>query len=121
MKTKLNIIKISLLAGLVFSALLVRSNTEPSAKGVPVETAKTIRKYFKFPQVLIPQLHSSSEVKKVEVLFSTDQSGKVTYVAAKTEDQNLKREIEKQFMSLHLEGLKDSVGLHTVVLSFRVM
>ncbi len=120
MKTKLNIIKISLLFGLVFSALLVRSNTEPSSKGVPVETAKTIRKYFKFPQVLIPQMHSTSEVKKIEVLFSTNSEGKVTSVSAKTDDPGLKREIEKQFMGLRLDSLKEE-GEHTVVLSFRLM
>lgn len=120
MKTKLNIIKISLLAGLVFSTLYLRSNTDPASKGVSVETAKSIRKYFKFPQVLIPQMHNTSEVKRIEVLFSTDKEGNVTYVSAKTDDQLLKREIEKQFMGLHLEKMKED-EMHSVVLSFRLL
>lgn len=119
MKTKITLIKISLLAGLIFSTFLVRSNNDP-AKGVSTETAKTIRKYFKFPQVLLPQMESRSQATKIEVMFTTDKNGKVNYVSAKTNDRTLKQEIEKQFLGLHLENVKQEIP-HSVVLSFRLL
>jgi hypothetical protein len=85
------------------------------------ETEKVIRHYFKFPHILIPVNESKTIVNnKVEVLFSTDSTGKVNFALAKTEDPSLKTEIEKQFMALQLKQLKSEV-VHKVVLNFRTI
>jgi hypothetical protein len=85
------------------------------------ETEKVIRNYFKFPHILMPVAENKTSVNnKVEVLFSTDSTGKVNFALAKTEDKALKKEIEKQFMALQLKQLKSEV-VHKVVLNFRTI
>ncbi len=85
------------------------------------ETEKVIRNYFKFPHILMPVNENKTAVNnKVEVLFSTDSTGKVNFALAKTEDNELKKEIEKQFMALQLKQLKIDV-VHKVVLNFRTI
>ena len=92
-------------------------NEEPAAK----ESERVIRNYFKFPQILLPVKENTKvEQNKVEVLFTTDKSGKVNFVLAKTENPALKKEIEKQFSALSLLQLKSGV-VHKVVLSFRTI
>jgi len=57
MKIKITLSKIILISGFIFSGMIAISNTTPSAKTVTTETEKTIRTYFKFPQVLLPHLN----------------------------------------------------------------
>jgi hypothetical protein len=113
-------LKTIFLTGLLLATLLVRPNNTPSSGTVTNETEKTIRNYFKFPQVLIPSMESKSRSSKIEVLFTTDKNGKVNFVLAKTQDQKLKSEIEKQFSNLCLEKIKQDV-VHSVVLNFRTL
>lgn len=119
MKT-INLTKIILITGLILTTLVAVSNTTPSSSAVPAETEKTIRNYFKFPQVLLPHYESKTTSNRVEVLFTTDKTGKVNFVMAKTIDKELKLEIEKQFSNLQLSKLKQNV-VHSVVLNFRTL
>lgn len=90
-------------------------NTDPATK----ESEKPSRSYFKFPQILLPVKEKQKvELNEVEVVFSTDKNCKVIFVMAKTEDKELKKEIEKQFLELHVNQLPSDV-LHKVVLHFR--
>jgi hypothetical protein len=121
MKTQINFLKAALITGLIFTALLASSNTSPASGNVSGETEKTIRNYFKFPQILMPHYeneNASIHSNKVEVLFTTDKNGKVNFVLAKTSDPQLKQEIEKQFSKLNLVKLKQNV-VHSVVLNFK--
>lgn len=121
MKTKLNFIKMSLFVALVFTSVIGLSNTSPASGTVTSETERTIRSYFKFPQVLLPHYETKmAQENKVEVLFTTDKNGKVNFVLAKTSDPELKGEIEKQFSGLQLNKLKQNV-VHSVILNFRTL
>jgi hypothetical protein len=123
MKT-VNFIKAGIIAGLIFTTTLTWSNTDPAPAST--STTKTIRDYFKFPQMLLPYKESAAaQTNKVEVLFTTGKDGKVTPIAigvafAKTPNWKLKYEIEKQFMLLLLKDLKENV-VHSIVLNFKTL
>jgi hypothetical protein len=121
MKTLSKITKLILVAGFTFSGFMISANTTPVETKKAKETEKTIRDYFKFPGILIP-LHelNKTEAQKVEVLFTTDQNGNINFVLAKTVRRDLKAEIEKQFLKLHLIGLQRDV-VHSVVLNFKTL
>jgi ABC-type phosphate/phosphonate transport system substrate-binding protein len=122
MKTLSNLSKMILIAGFSLLTLAIRSNTVPAETTKTKDTEKTIKSYFKFPGVLVPLHHvdAKSIQHKVEVLFTTDLAGNVNFALAKTGDQDLKSEIEKQFLKLHLDKLKQNV-VHSVTLSFRTL
>ncbi len=120
MKTTINLKKLLIITGLFFSVALLKSNNTPSNATHSNETEKTIQAYFKFPQILIPQLGFKSQPNSVEVLFTTDSFGKVNFVFAKTANQNFKTEIEKQFSKLQLSKIKHGV-VHSVVLNFKTL
>lgn len=118
---------IHILALLLFSACSISqlkagtTSSDPNEGSNTAETEKVIRHYFKFPQILLPVKETGNVVNnKVEVLFSTDKTGHVNFVLAKTENAELKKEIEKQFMALQLKQLKSEV-VHKVVLNFRTV
>ncbi len=116
MKTKNKIAALALMMGLIVTSLNAKpiniTNIHPEA----IETEKTIKDYFRFPQIVIPV----NESQKVEVLFTTDKNGNVDFVLAKTTDQNLKTEIEKQFSKLNLVKLKSNV-VHSVTLNIKTV
>ncbi|MBI3233825.1 MAG: hypothetical protein HYZ42_07250 [Bacteroidetes bacterium] len=115
--------KIFSLGILMFSTVIALSNNTPAKeKGTPENgTEKTIRDFLKFPQVLIPTSQGIINApQKVEVLFTTDKSGTVNFVLAKTNNISLKAEIEKQFMALHFNNLKSEVVI-SVTLSFKTI
>jgi hypothetical protein len=122
MKTKMKIFKVSLLTGLFFISLTALATNTPTPSGtVTGEAEKTIRQYFKFPQVLLPQYESKTTVSnKVEVFFTTGENGRVNFVWAKTSNQKLKAQVEKDFAALYLDKLKHNV-VHTVVLNFKTL
>ncbi|MES2678985.1 MAG: hypothetical protein V4635_03830 [Bacteroidota bacterium] len=114
-------VKLALLSGIIFSALVSVSSTLPRTTPRGNETEKVIKNYFRFPQVLLPHAEPKSyESKKVEVLFTTDAYGKVNFALAKTDDNLLKREVEKQFYKLRLPKLTTEV-VHSVVLNFKTL
>jgi hypothetical protein len=127
MKTMNNFIKLLGIGALMLSTLVTLANTTPARKKSDNAqvTEKTIKDYFKFPQVLIPHVNNAvvPDVKseqKVEVLFTTDVNGTVNFVLAKTGNRELKSEIEKQFRSIHFNKLKSEV-VHSVVLNFKTL
>ena len=94
------------------------SNNVPKT-GVPPSPEKSIANYFKFPSILIPYNESKANAPvKVEVIFTTDKVGNVTYAYAKTRDLKLKKEIEKQFSTFKLPQIKENVA-HSVTLNFQ--
>lgn len=111
MKTKANkLIKTIALAGFLLSCLYIKPNVI-GGNTTTTETEKVIRESFKIPVTKI------DGDQKVEVLFSTDGAGLVNFVLAKTENQNLKREIEKQFLNLRFSKL-NSTAVNSVVIHF---
>jgi hypothetical protein len=117
MKTTLK--SIALVLGLSFFGFTAMANTTPSNTTAPTPE-KTISSYFKFPKVLLPYSSSYTKPVKVEVIFTTDKDGKVTYAYAKTRDLKLKKEIEKQFSALKISQLQEDVA-HSVVLNFKYL
>ncbi len=121
MKTEIKTLKTLLIAGFITLSLLAVANTTPLVNKNNLATEKTIRDYFKFPQVLIPGYENNKALsQKVEVLFTTDKRGKVNFVLVKTDNNELKKEIEKQFLALRLAKIKEDV-VHSVVLNFRTI
>lgn len=116
MKTRNKITTLILMGGLLMISLTVKPNSKTGLNPEAIETEKTIKDYFKFPQIVIP----ANEAQKVEVLFTTDQNGHVDFVLAKTIDANLKAEIEKQFLKLNLTKLKNNV-VHSVTLNIKTV
>lgn len=114
MKTRNKITTLAVLAGLLIASLTAKPMSKLSINPEAMETEKTIKDYFKFPQIVIPM----NESQKVEVLFTTNQNGNVDFVLAKTADQNLKAEIEKQFLKLNLTKLKSNV-VHSITLNIK--
>jgi len=114
-------LKICLITGLFFSALVSFSAVLPSIRPKNINAEKTIRNYFKFPQILV--LHNVPTViksKRVEVLFTAGRDGLVNFALAKTDDALLKAEIEKQFYKIRLTKANASV-VHSVVLNFKTL
>lgn len=80
------------------------------------ESEKTIKEHVKFPKLILPvQQHE-----KVEVIFTTNEKGKVDFVLAKTKNQFIKTEIEKQFLELTLNKLKANVA-YSIVFNFKTI
>ncbi len=120
-----NLVKILLLV-IVTSCSVNQMNANTNlhnpdeGKKSSVETEKVIRDYFKFPHILMPVNEFNAGVNhKIEVLFSTDSTGKVNFVLAKTEIQELKNEIEKQFLQLKLKQVHYNI-INKVVLNFKL-
>lgn len=106
---------------LTFLARFANAGNVPTPATPKGESEKTIRNYFKFPQVLIQHQDAEKNLaKKVEVVFTTEASGAVNFVIAKTDDRDLKNEIERQFLKLKLPKLKHDT-VYSVVLSFRTV
>ena len=116
MKTNNKLKTVALIAGLLITSLSVKPNTTSGISPEANETEKTIKDYFKFPQIVTPL----NEDQKIEVLFTTDEKGHVDFVLAKTVDQNLKMEVEKQFLKLNLTKLKCNV-VHSVTLNIKTV
>lgn len=68
---------------------------------------KEIQKHLAFPNVLMPL--SKTESTKVEVLFTVQEDGQVNFVLAKTNNEQLKKGIEKNFAKLVLKTIKPNV------------
>lgn len=104
------------MGSLLMISLTVKPNTKTGISPEAVETEKTIKDYFKFPQIFIPV----NESQKVEVLFTTNENGNVDFVLARTDDKNLRAEIEKQFSKLNLIKLKSNV-VHSITLNIKTV
>jgi hypothetical protein len=86
------------------------------ASDIGTETSKQIQEHLFFPNIII----QANQTNKVEVLFTTDNDGKVNFVLAKTENKDLKKEIEKHFSNLTLKDIKPNV-CHAITLKLKIV
>lgn len=70
-------------------------------------TEKEIQKHLSFPNILLPI--NKTQCNKIDVVFTTNENGQVNLVIAKTENESLKKEIEKNFSKLVLKTTKPNV------------
>ncbi len=98
MKTKL----IVMITALFLSHMAMNANN-----GTGESTESQIQKQLSI-QPLNTAAPKNTDI-KVEVLFTTDVNGKVDLAIANTNDQTLKKEIEKNFMKLTLKDTKPNV------------
>lgn len=119
MKTSIQLKLVLLCIGTLFTLQSLKASNGFNEGPKKTETEKTIQHYFKFPQILMPQLApTKNEVVKVEVLYTTNAKGEVTFALAKTENQELKKEIESQFLKLKIKQVQTEV-VNSVILQFR--
>ena len=108
MKNQNQLKKISLIIGLSLFAFF--ANATSKNRNEIVETEKTIKESIIFSNSISNQ--------KVEILFTTNNLGNVNFVLAKTENAELKKQIETQFSHLNLPKLKTDV-VHSIILNFK--
>ncbi len=104
---------------ITFAALLMLlSTTALSAKtetGASTLPAVNIRERIQLPE----SLKKSGFNEKVKVVFTVNEQGNVNHAIAATTNPELKKNIEKQFLALTLNGLKANVA-NSIVISFIV-
>lgn len=116
MNLKNGMMKLGAVLGFVFlsSAALALGNDGnenlPAGQASIIETQQTIRQHISFPNIILP----IGKTEKVEVVFTTDDKGKVNFVIAKTENEVLKKQIEKQFSEMILTKIKSNVAYSIV-------
>jgi hypothetical protein len=106
-------LKITGILALTLGSLFLKAHTGNEIVG---ETEKTIKEHVKFPKLILP----NHQNEKVEIIFTTTESGKVNFVLAKTSNASLKKEIEKQFNGLILSKLKANVA-YSIVFNFKTV
>jgi len=111
-KTENKTAKLTALCVLFLASFFVHAGTGLKSEG----TEQTIRQHIKFPKLILPV----EKNEKVEVIFTTAPNGKVDFVLARTSNQDLKKEIEKQFMGMSLPKLKANVA-HSIVFNFKTI
>jgi hypothetical protein len=80
------------------------------------EAEKQIKNHVKLETPIAP-IH---QTQKVEVVFTLNEKGVVNFALAKTENQSVKQEIEKQFSELHFSSLKADVA-YSIVINFKTL
>lgn len=117
MKTiKSRILKLSSILTFVLASSFVNATNFSTGNESIIETEKTIKKHINFPNIIFTK--STSE--KVEVVFTTNEKGKVNFVIAKTKNQRLKTEVEKQFLELTLAKIKSNVA-YSIVFNIKLI
>lgn len=118
MKKKANItskvIKATALVALTLGSFFLQASNGNDAS---IETERTIKEHVKFPKLILPL---QQQTQKVEVVFTTTENGNIDFVLAKTDNKEVKAEIEKQFSKLNLNKLKANVA-YSVVLNFKTI
>lgn len=102
-----------LITGLIFMSTIAHANTAIK-KDINHSAEKIIKRSLKFPDACYLQ------DQKVEILFSTNETGKVNFVLVKTADPILKTEIEKQFYSLQFQNFQQDV-VNSVTVNFKTL
>jgi hypothetical protein len=118
MKLTNKLIKTFLILELTFSTLFAISNNLSNPELLKHEPDKTLKDYFKFPQILINVDLNEHEQNTVEVIFKINNIGQTNFVLVKTQNIELKKEITKQFNALKLPNLKSDV-VYSVMLKFK--
>lgn len=111
MKTTIQTIIIA--SGFILLSLTANASTFPETT-YKTASGKTIHSSLKVPSAL------GIKNQQVEILFSTDEKGMVNFALAKTSNQLLKKEIEKQFYSMHFSDLKPEM-INSVVVNFKTI
>jgi hypothetical protein len=110
LKSKSGLVKLSAVLGFIFlsNAALASIGNEnlPIGQAGIIETQKEIKQHISFPNIILP----FNKTEKVEVVFTTAENGKVNFVVAKTENDLLKKQIEKQFAEMILTKIKSNVA-----------
>ncbi len=107
------IVKVTGIFALTLSAYFMNAGNVPAKLG---ETETAIKQQVKFPSLILP----TAKTEKVEVVFTTAANGKVDFVLAKTQNDILKKELEKQFLGLTLNKLKANVA-YSIVFNFKTI
>ena len=116
MKTLKNIFSLGLITGLLFVSMQSFAGGMANGTGTFSHTSN-VKNHLKLSTIWMPFDESKINTSvKVEVVFMTDQSGYVSFVLAKSQDQELKVELEKQFSKFFLPQLRKNVP-HTVTLN----
>jgi len=101
----------------LFSVSAMASNLiDKTENGSLPEAQNQIKNQISFPNIIL----QTNRAEKIEVLFTTNDSGKVNFVLAKTGNQEIKKEVEKQFMELFLPSLKTNVT-HSITLTLKTI
>lgn len=109
------VIKATALVALTLGSFFLHANN--GGTDASIETEKTIKEHVKFPKLILPV---KEQHQKVEVIFTTSENGNVNFVLAKTDNKEIKEEIEKQFSKLNLNKLKANVA-YSIVLNFKTI
>jgi hypothetical protein len=111
-KLKSRIIKLSTVLGFIFLGIVAFANNSNGNENLTtgesgiIETQRSIKQHISFPNIILP----FNKTEKVEVVFTTAENGKVNFVVAKTENDLLKKQIEKQFAEMILTKIKSNVA-----------
>lgn len=122
MKSIFNHFKKTIILGvLALTSWVTKAETTPTTKTFCSQLQKNIREHIKLsPQVIMLSQPLHKNEYRVEILFTTNQTGQVNFALAKTSNSKLKTEIEKQFMTLKIASLKNDV-VHSVILNFKTL
>jgi hypothetical protein len=93
-------------------ALALGSFTMKAGEGTEaaLKTENTIRTGIQFPKLSQPVKNE-----KVKVVFTTDETGHVTYCLAKTANAELKKSLEAQFRKFRLVDTRANVAYSIVI------
>ncbi len=101
--------KLSLILAISISSLFANANVKtPNVISNEIQEGIKIEKQF------------LNQNQKVEILFTTNQNGDVNFALAKTNNTNLKLELEKQFSLLNFKALK-SETVYSIVLNIKII
>ena len=107
------VIKVTAVVTLTLASFLLKAN---NGNEVALQTEKTIKQHIKFSNPILTETQNE----KVEVVFTTSENGNVDFVLAKTKNESLKKDIEKQFFGLTLNKLKANVA-YSIVFNFKTL
>lgn len=100
---------------LLLIAFLISLSTAVAAKDKPKTFSQKIQAVLSTSK----QLKTTAATEKVTVYFVVNDDGNVTEVNAKTQNAEVKKHIESQFLSLNLCGLQSCVT-NTIDVNFVV-
>lgn len=98
----MNSIKKTIIASLILSAL---NTTMLANNGNQTTAEKEIQKHLAITTTSLPKKDNM----KVDVVFTTQEDGRVNFVIAKTDNEQLKKEVEDRFSKIVLKTIKPNV------------
>lgn len=86
---------------LILGTTLISNANNGSDGALYQHLSKKVQSIITTPEAL----KQENQTQKITVLFAVDEQGKVISVSAKTENKDVKSDLEKQFLGLILSGL----------------